>query len=213
MLKVSLLANNLHRLMSDSRLSASELGRRLKIPAATIKKLRTGENVNPTISTLLPVANYFGITISQLVGDQPLSKSALNVPTSCEGHELTMLPLISWEQSILWNVDQKINSQAQILAEQKPSENSFALVIDATDSNVFEEGGVLLVDKNKDYKHGDYVLVHKSGQSRPSVKRILIEDGIKYMQSVLSGINLTAPLDSSYKILGSVVSYKRWFNN
>ena len=213
MLKVSLLANNLHRLMSDARLSASELGRRLKIPAATIKKLRTGENVNPTISTLLPVANYFGVTISQLVGDQPLSKSALEFSTSCKGQELTMLPLISWEQSILWNIDQKINSQTHVLAEQKPSENSFALVVEANDSNIFEEGGVLLVDKNKDYKHGDYILVHKSGQSRPSVKRVLIEDGVKYMQSILSGISVAAPLDSSYKILGSVVSYKRWFNN
>ena len=212
MSKVLLLAKNLHRLMSDARLSASELGRRLKIPAATVKKLRTGENINPTISTLLPIANYFGVTISQLIGDQPLSKPALDIASSYGGQELALLPLISWEQSILWNIDQNINAQTQILAEQKPSENSFALLIETSDSPMFEEGGVILVDKNKEYNHGDYILIHKSGQSRPSIKKILIEDGVKYMQSILMGLNVSYPLDSSYKVLGTVISYKRWFN-
>ncbi len=66
------LCKNLNMLMTEARLNAGELSRRINLPASTIKKIRTHHHSNPTLSTLAPLAKYFSLTISQLVGDEPL---------------------------------------------------------------------------------------------------------------------------------------------
>ena len=39
------------------------------VPLSTIKNIRTGVNVNPTIETLIPLANYFNVSLDDIVQD------------------------------------------------------------------------------------------------------------------------------------------------
>ncbi len=67
------LSDNLNLLMARSRLNSSELARLTGLPATTIKRIRNNEHSNPTISTLLPIAKQFSITLSELVACELLS--------------------------------------------------------------------------------------------------------------------------------------------
>ena len=61
--------------MVEVHISADELARRTGIPASTIKKIRNNNSPNPTLNTLLPLAEYFAVSLGQLVGDEPLPES------------------------------------------------------------------------------------------------------------------------------------------
>ena len=63
--------------MALERLSSSALARKTGVHATNIKRIRNNEQANPTVTTLLPLARYFSISLSQLIGDEVLpSKSA-----------------------------------------------------------------------------------------------------------------------------------------
>ena len=221
----NILSDNLHKLMSNARLTASELGRILNLPAATIKKLRTGENKNPTISTLKPIAKYFKITISQLIGETQLNNNSIVSYSDnlFDKKSLTNLaPVISLNEAKNWhnnNYQPNSNPNNQIMVEQYISNRAYALVLGANYS-LFKKGGVIIVEPvDVAQNHAQlinnqretYALIQKHGQEIPTLKQILTEDGNIYMQSLIPEINITQLLTEEYKILGIVVGYKHWF--
>ena len=228
----NILADNLHRLMSDARLTASELGRHLDLPAATIKKLRTGENKNPTISTLSPIAKHFGINISQLIGEEPLINNNTHAKfdnnLSYNSDMFTnVVPLINWDETLTWNETQNnIINRKLIHVGQSVDKQSYALLLH-TNYSVFKKDGVVIIEPaltnntnstnctnnthHKSNLHDNYALIHKIGQSTPNIKRIISEDGNFYMQSLIPGINSTQKLTDAYTILAHIVAYKQWF--
>lgn len=66
------LSANLKVLMSLSKINASELARRTGIAQPIIHRLSTGQNTNPKLATIKPIARYFSVTVSQLIGEDPL---------------------------------------------------------------------------------------------------------------------------------------------
>ena len=63
------LNRNLSILMKENGVSLSLLYRNTGIAIPTIKRLQNDPTTNPTIGTLLPIANFFGISITQLIGN------------------------------------------------------------------------------------------------------------------------------------------------
>src|SRR5438045_1634384 len=49
-------------------MSGSELAKRTGLPISTVNRILAGSVSDPRISTLKPLANYFGITVDQLLG-------------------------------------------------------------------------------------------------------------------------------------------------
>ena len=57
-------------LIRNSGLSENELSRRMNLTVAALNKIKTGMMSNPTAKTLECIAEYFGVTIDQLMGDR-----------------------------------------------------------------------------------------------------------------------------------------------
>jgi transcriptional regulator with XRE-family HTH domain len=65
--------DNLKQLMiSDSKISEGELSRRSGIPQSTIHRILSGQIKESKPSTLRPLANYFGLSLAQLQGEEPM---------------------------------------------------------------------------------------------------------------------------------------------
>src|SRR5580692_3272249 len=90
------LSDNLNLLMARARLSSSELARQLGIPATTIKRIRNNEQANPTITTLIPIAQYFSISLDQLIGDESFCTTGEMRPLD----ELHQIPMLSWHECL-----------------------------------------------------------------------------------------------------------------
>ncbi len=82
----------LNHLMAESKIDGVQLSRRTGIPVTTINRLRKNDaDNNPTLSTLVPLAHFFAITVSQLIGDEPIPDASItgmqNTGTSRSGRQ------------------------------------------------------------------------------------------------------------------------------
>ena len=62
------LANTLKKHRLDMDLSRDELAKRAKVNYNTIIKLESGANKNPTVNTLIGLANVFDVSVEDLLG-------------------------------------------------------------------------------------------------------------------------------------------------
>lgn len=192
------LSDNLNFLMAKARINASELARKTDLPASTINKIRNRDNSNPTLLTLIPLANYFSMTVSQLVGDESLSGISL-----CARR----LPLITWEEAVSWpNIDKENFSLLDI--QNKYGENAYALKVEEEGWEGFARDSFLIIDPIVPAEHRDFVIVHKIGQKNSSLKQILYDEGQSYLKPVMTGYKLTECTDQ-HKILGVVMEYRK----
>ncbi len=201
------LCKNLDMLMSEAHISADELSRRIGLPASSIKKIRNQENLNPTLSTLVPLAKYFSLSISQLIGDEPLPASRIKGLYQGSPETVSHIPLLSWKEAISWpsTINQPHNT---IATEYEYGENAYALLVEEDDWENLTRGTALLVDPSLNVDHRDFTIAYKEGQSTPSLKQLLIDEGKKYLKPVVHGYNIV-PLTHEYKLLGVVTEYKK----
>ena len=62
------LAKKLNELMEEKQLTSHQISAKTQIPQTTIYRLTRNEYSNPTVSILVPLAKFFGITIDELLG-------------------------------------------------------------------------------------------------------------------------------------------------
>lgn len=191
------LSNNLNFLISETRLNASELARRTGIPASSIKKIRNNDHPNPTLTTLIPLANFFAITISQLIGETPLNLEQAKTPSS-----QPQIPIISWSETATW--PKLTDTPRAFAAADRIYQNAFGLIIEENLGEHFRKNSLLIIDSNAQPQSHDYVLTLKNPQTKPSIKQILIEDEHVFLKSLLID-ELVAKKEIDVVIAGVVV--------
>ncbi|MBV9575431.1 MAG: helix-turn-helix domain-containing protein [Gammaproteobacteria bacterium] len=201
------LSKNLNILMAEARLNAEELSRRIGLPASTIKKIRNNKDANPTLSTLLPLAKYFSLTISQLAGDESLPKSRIKGSYKISSESFNSVPLINWQEAINWP-EANNNSHTTIATEHAYSKCAYALMVEEDDWENLAKETILLVDPKLTAEHRDFVIVHKTNQKTPTLKQILFDEGQMYLKPATQKYNIVA-FSPEHKILGVVVEYKK----
>ena len=202
------LSKNLNLLMAEGRLNAEELSRRIGLPASTIKKIRHNNDANPTLSTLSPLAKYFSLTIGQLVGNEPLPGSRIKGSYKIAPEILCHVPLISWQDAIIWPTTCDDQSRPTITTEHKYSKTAYALLVEEDDWENLAKDTALLIDPSLKAEHRDFIIVHKDGQKIPTLKQALFDEGQMYLKPVTQRYNIAA-FTPEHKILGVIVEYKK----
>jgi len=196
------LSDNLNMLMARARVSSDELARQIKIPATTIKRIRNNDHANPTITTLIPIANYFSVSLNQLVGMESLI-STTNQPLI----KTQKVPLFSWEESVHYAEIEYMERAQYINVERIVSEKAFALIVEDTDLDFFPKHCIILIDPMVQPLNGDYVIVANMKHNKPSIRKYIVEMDQLYLKPLISGIGVTT-FTSEYKILGVILQYK-----
>ena len=195
------LNENLSLLLGTSKIAVSKLHENTKIPKATIKRLQKDPKANPTISTLLPIANYFKISINQLIGNDPL-------PNELNSHlenryNLLEIPLIKWKDIPNWP-NKNIRIWGKVLTGARIDNNSFALSLDNNEYTNFLPNTVLVINTSVKTKHRDLVIILKEGKTIASLNQLIIHDGDYFFIPINFDLRAT-PLTKQYKIIGVVV--------
>lgn len=203
--KLATLSDNLNYLLKHAEINSAKLARDLELPAATIKNLRCGDNKNPTLSTLIPIARYFSITVSQLIGESVIAENG-----NLKSHEATVfivkVPLLSWEDAASWST---ICSETfvNILSEDSADPINFALTVTENDLQNFSENSILLINTTKKVKHKDFVIVQKNEQK--AVLRQFLDEGDGVYLKPLVKEALFIPWTDAHVILGVVCSFQK----
>ncbi|MGE4348852.1 MAG: LexA family protein [Candidatus Berkiella sp.] len=186
---------NLKQLMfTDGQISEGELSRRVGVPQSTIHRILVGQIKESKPSTLRPLANYFGLTIAQLQGEEPIP---LQRQSNTQPHEKAnanhylgtaarLIPLISWEEAATWDKAcknyQHDSSKGWVATNKDVSAYAFGLKIQgnsmtATHGPSFEDGFEIVVDPERKPMHNDFVVVRDTSKQSAILRQLCIEGG------------------------------------
>ncbi len=71
---------NILELCRRDGLNVTQMCRELKIPRSTLSELGAGRTRQLTLKHAAPIAEFFGVSIAQLAGDEPLPADAAPAP-------------------------------------------------------------------------------------------------------------------------------------
>lgn len=193
----------LHFLLTETQITPTELSRRANLPQSTVDRLVNAKTPDPRISTLEPIADYFKISVDQLMGKQPMSK-----PLSWGVEQTTSrtVPIINWDDAAqhaeIINTLTLANWFAWITTNSEVSENGFAVKLKGLAmSPRFLDDSILIVNPNCKPVDRDYVLVEY--KQAIYFRQLIVEGHEQYLRA-LNPDYKTLKLDDAYRILGVI---------
>lgn len=191
----------LSKLMQKNKISLTILHRNTGIAIPTLKRLQSDPTANPTISTLLPIANFFGISLNQLIGTE-------HIPDHISGFieekkYWLRVPVIAWKQSCHWP-SVEISTSNFVFTDAEVGNNPYALIIEEDDWMGFLKNSFLIINYDLKPSHKDYAIIHKVGQDIPTLKQIIRDEDKVYLKS-LNTYSSPTPLDEYHRFLGVLI--------
>ncbi len=198
------IANNLSNLLKARNISINQLADEVGLPMMTIRRLTLGKTIDPRVSTLKLIADYFNITVDSLLvkSNQTLigtSKKALPffvpiIPWEIAEKIKTIkeLDLINWKewQPISLNVEGMIGS------------NSFALESRPSMYPRFPQETLFVIDPDVTPNDGDIVLVKIKENNEITLRELRIDPPDWLLQPITIGSNTIPYVKNNHKIIG-----------
>lgn len=196
----SLLAQTLTDLINkDENLTAAGLARKLGIPTNKITRILNGDVTDPKASTLLQIANCFGITINQLMGLEKINPQG-------EYGDLTasqIIPIFN-----LKNIDNKARpTEFYRWVENDLPGDYFAVCID-TDlyEPTFPPNSLLIIHPDLTPEDRCFVLVKKKNNlTYCSIKKYVIYENKIYLYPINPNLPIEIYDKSLYSIAGVIL--------
>jgi SOS-response transcriptional repressor LexA len=182
---ISMIGRTLTELMKERKLTSAELARLTGVVQPVIYRMASGETDNPKIGTLIPIANYFGISINQLIGfKEPPGNLA-----SCESElKNKKIPLLKWGEVPDWPVVSR--DHQYISVDRDMVDSCFALEINGpTMNHSFPDGCIAVFDANLTARNGDFVLVFSKEHKKVALKQFLTDGGDVYLKPLNKELN------------------------
>lgn len=202
------LSENLRRLMEEFKINTVQLHKNTGVALTTIKRIRSNPDANPTITSLIPLANFFSVSINQLIGIDPLP-GELSAGVYAEKRELwTEVPVIEWQDISKWpNID--LATKPTIQTDATLSESAFAVVLESDTFKGFGPGSVLIIDTLVQPNHKDFAIAHDQQENRTALMQKLTQDDTSYFESLDSAAtHSVADMDGNLRIVGTLLQVR-----
>lgn len=195
----------MRQLFQHTKINAHTLARALGFPPPTINRILNGEVKDPRASTLLAIAEYFSITVDQLLGKNSLPGRFTNGAIS---QPPMSIPILNVNQAITYQ--EAIRQTTEWFRWQPQNEvfeqsSTFALhVKNDLYQPVFMKDWLIIINPDKQPDSGDYVLVAFSGENTAAIKKYLSEGRNKYLESINSDFKPVLFEDNDCSIIGPI---------
>lgn len=177
MRSMSRLAENLQKLIRERRLRMSDVARETGISPPVIHRLCAGTTLNPNVETLRPLADFFNVSINQLISHECITYQP----------RIHSLNIVSWDELLH-------TSFFSIYALK---------VEDSAMHPQFMKNTIILVDPQLNPNDHDYVIVHYVPHKKPVFKQLLKDGETVYFRSHHPELKPVKP--KNYRILGTVI--------
>ena len=174
-------------LMKGLNLNESQLARESKLPQPTIHRLLSGQTADPRLFTLLQLADYFQISLDQLMGEKSYSNQDISIRS---------IPILSWQDAIGGAAFacqlRPDNWQHWIATEMLLTKGAYALLSKNSMEPRFPRQSLLLIDPLLIPQDGDLVILRLDDAEEASVREWISDGPKKELKPLLS--NHTQPL-------------------
>lgn len=204
---------NISILMEHCEIDATELARETGLPTSTISRLRSNTTeFSPNISSLLPIARYFQVTVSQLIGEEALPQDICGAfkPNLVKKR---FVPLLKNENLHEFIANSKVITQSFLEVDLLVSNKAFACLTQGSAMEPqFPDNTLLIIDPELVAINLDYVLVI-SKEKNILLFRQLITDGEDcYIRTLNPIFNEFLKMNKdSHKIVGVIVQSRQNF--
>lgn len=212
------LADILYDLMAKNRIKQTDLSRQTGIPASTLNKIFLGTTDDPRASTLRALAEFFEISIEQLLGlkkvpDSKDGNRVLGFPNqSPSSSAANVAPILNWNQVIAWLSESSIEKDQIsdfVTIDSRLGENLFALKVKPSMAGHFRPDALIIIDPKAEFKDGNFVLVSVD-QSEPTV-RMISKDGADVYLKPLESFLTPIQLEPHHQIIGTIIETRFTF--
>lgn len=203
---MSELCNILKAMMESVDITVTELARQTGVGQPVIHRMASGETDNPKVGSLSPIAKFFNINISQLIGDDPLPPELMSGSYNPLYRHWSKVPLLSWEQAICWPEEfTSTEIQSYISTESNVSEKAFAVKMeDNTMFPRYPKGTTLIIEPSIEIKDKDFALIHVTGEDKAQFKQALLDGHELYLKPLNSDFEIKK-IDAGRRVLGIMV--------
>jgi|GEM_PF-899746 SOS-response transcriptional repressor LexA len=200
----------LRALMAANNIDETTLSKAIGVANSSLSRIKNDPACNPTLASLKPIAEYFSITVSQLLGETALSKVRISESTRKQTWVVNQLPIIAWDQIARFKRDELHEFTEWMPSNRDLTSEAFVLCVEATTwGDLFARGAFLIVDQVPSVEDGDFVVVHSRVDDQYVLKRLLIDGRQRYLQSLSPALQHTSLLGADEAIVGVVVEIRQ----
>ena len=198
------IAANLVTLLTRDKINTNRLATILNIPMMTVRRLLTGETVDPRISTLKSLADYFKISLDSLINDN-LSEIILEPKLS----RAYLVPKISWEnlpvlveKSTISFADCDEWQSVSLNNNYNVSKRTFALASRPSMYPRFPRGTIFIIDPETTPADGDTVLVQIKNSNEFTLRELMIDPPSWRLAPLTTGSDMLDFSAEHHKLVG-----------
>jgi len=200
------LSRVLKALMHKVGITVTELARQTNVGQPVIHRIATDQTDNPKMESLRPIAKFFNVNISQLVGDEPLPEESMKGSYNPYYRSWKRIPLLNWAQAAAWP---KTLLPSEILTfvstEANVSDEAFAIRMeDHTMLPCYPKDTLLIVDPDLEAQDEDFVAIHIEGQEKIQFKQVLMDGPDLYLKPLNQDFEIKR-VEAPYSIKGVLV--------
>lgn len=188
------ITKNLNQLIRESNITIKELSEFTSVPSSTIYGIMNKHSSEPKLSTIFTIANFFNISVSQLIGEISLSINEMTIP------------LLSWdkinEKTGGIEIDVNTNNIKYISTDYETTNPMIALEFDNSLSYKYKDGGIILLEVSRNFKANEILLVCIE-ETKPVLKKVIEEGPHIFLESISHDIP-AIKLNDTIKIIGIV---------
>lgn len=200
------LSTILRVLMNEVKITVTELARQTGVGQPVIHRMASGETDNPKVGSLSPIAKFFNVNISQLIGDEPLPTARIAGSHNPYYRSWYQVPMLSWEQAAA-KLGQSIPSEVQcnISVESPVSPQAFAIRMeDTTMAPRYPLGTLLLIEPALAVQDKDFVAILIDGEPKIQFKQLLMDGQDIYLKPFNTDFE-TKRVNQPYEIKGVMI--------
>jgi SOS-response transcriptional repressor LexA len=200
------LSSTLKKLLFDRNLKPVDLARELNMPPPTIHRLITGKSTRPYQSSLKPIADFFSITIEELLGEKSLASITQTTKNQIIESNLRTIPILKWDKSLESAYIDPANKR--IIVSNDINEKAFGLIMaDFSMEPLFQLGSILIFDPQLIPHDRSYILAKLTDTNSYLFRQLLIDADHQYLKPLnpdLSNFKMKL-LENNDKVLACLV--------
>ncbi len=205
----------LRKLMIEVHVSEAELARKTNIPQPTLHRILSGATRSPRGASLAPLANFFSVTINQLLGVDPLPEDRVPGTYNPRIQGWTPVPIISWEQASQWDTFKHqlrgTTWDTWASTDLPVSEDAYAIEVCGTSMEpLFNEKTMLIVEAKRKPQDRDFVIAANKDGAKAVFKQALFDGDDCYLKSINSEFK-TLEMDAQYILKGTIIQARMDF--
>lgn len=177
----------LNLLISRANITEATLVKETGVPRATINRLTSGKTPDPRSSTLSLIADYFNVSIDQLLGKVAIDFSANH--TKAASLQST-IPILSWQNIGNWqSLTESMTSAEHDLTSIDAGSEQGKYAVRVTGEAMwpqFQENTLLIVQPTTSANNRDFVLAYLAEKQQFLFRQLIVDSGYRLLVPINS---------------------------